>query len=63
MGVMNAGGGGGKDGGRDFGGSFAFGGERNSDGENENRPAPNGAGQVYKNKFLAYYTYFKVPSR
>lgn len=63
MGVMNAGGGGGKDGGRDFGGSFAFGGERNSDGENENRPAPNGAGQVYKNKFLAYYTYFKFPSR
>lgn len=46
MGVMNAGGGGGKDGGRDFGGSFAFGGERNSDGENDNRPAPNGAGQV-----------------
>lgn len=46
MGVMNAGGGGGKDGGRDFGGSFAFGGERNSDGENNNRPAPNGAGQV-----------------
>lgn len=40
MGVMNAGGGGGKDGGRDFGG------ERNSDGENDNRPAPNGAGQV-----------------
>lgn len=38
MGVMNAGGGGGKDGGRDFGGSFAFGGERNSDGENDNRP-------------------------
>lgn len=63
MGVMNAGGGGGKDGGRDFGGSFAFGGERNSDGENDNRPAPNGAGQVYKNKFLAYYTYFKFPSR
>lgn len=46
MGVMNAGGGGGKDGGRDFGGSFAFGGERNLDGENDNRPAPNGAGQV-----------------
>lgn len=63
MGVMNAGGGGGKDGGRDFGGSFAFGGERNSDVENDNRPAPNGAGQVYKNKFLAYYTYFKFPSR
>lgn len=63
MGVMNAGGGGGKDGGRDFGGSFAFGGERNSDGENDNRPAPNGAGQVYKNKFLAYYTYFKFSSR
>ena len=63
MGVMNAGGGGGKDGGRDFGDSFAFGGERNSDGENDNRPAPNGAGQVYKNKFLAYYTYFKFPSR
>ena len=40
MGVMNAGGGGGKDGDRDFGG------ERNSDGENDNRPAPNGAGQV-----------------
>lgn len=46
MGVMNAGGSGGKDGGRDFGGSFAFGGERNSDDENDNRPAPNGAGQV-----------------
>ena len=46
MGVMNAGGGGGKEGDRDFGGSFAFGGERNSDGKNDNRPAPNGAGQV-----------------
>lgn len=34
MGVMNAGGGGGKDGGRDFGGGFDFSGERNSDGEN-----------------------------
>ncbi len=37
MGVMNAGGGGGKDGGRDFGGGFDFSGERNSDGENDNR--------------------------
>ena len=46
MGVMNAGGGGGKDGGRDFGGGFDFSGERNSDGENDNRPAPNGAGPV-----------------
>ena len=46
MGVMNAGGGGGKDGGRDFGGGFDFSGERNSDGENDNRPAPSGAGQV-----------------
>lgn len=46
MGVMNAGGGGGKEGDRDFGGGFDFSGERNSDGENDNRPAPNGAGQV-----------------
>lgn len=46
MGVMNAGGGGGKDGDRDFVGSFDFGGGRNSDSENDNRPAPNGAGQV-----------------
>ncbi len=34
MGVMNAGGGGGKDGGRDFGRGFDFSGGRNSDGEN-----------------------------
>ncbi len=46
MGVMNAGGGGGKDGDRDFGGGFAFGGDRSADGKNDNRPAPNGAGQV-----------------
>lgn len=46
MGVMNAGGGGRKDGGRDFGGGFDFSGERNLDGENDNRPAPNGAGPV-----------------
>ena len=46
MGVMNAGGGGGKEGDRNFGGSFAFGGDRSADGKNDNRPAPNGAGQV-----------------
>lgn len=46
MGVMNAGGGGGKEGERNFGGSFAFGGDRSADGKNDNRPAPNGAGQV-----------------
>jgi len=46
MGVMNAGGDGGKEGDRNFGGSFAFGGDRSADGKNDNRPAPNGAGQV-----------------
>ncbi len=46
MGVMNAGGGGGKEGDRNFGGSFAFGGDRSADGKNDNRPAPNGGGQV-----------------
>lgn len=43
IGVMNAGGGRGKDSARDFGG-FDFSGERSSDGEDDNRPAPNGAG-------------------
>jgi len=46
MGVMNAGGGGGKDGAHDFGGGFDFSGERSENSENDNRPAPNGAGQV-----------------
>ena len=47
MGVLNAGGGGGKDGGRDFGKGFDFNGERSENSKNDNRPAPNGAGQVY----------------